>query len=339
MAYTLAEMRKKVRSLTKSPSSNQLTDIIIDEQINNFYVQTMPLNLQLQQLKTTMTFYTKPNVGTYSLKTIPTVVDNTVVNTDISNLYNSFLPPVYVEGSEINYYQNKEQFLAIYDYVTASEIIGKGEYVDPLADPLVLQSHFTYTIEGYPIIPGSVNISGFRVGTEGHTYNAISVSDNSVGKLLGDCIAVSTINYDTGAIDVTFNAGFPANGTEITVYFKSHQSTIPQAILYDNKSFTVRPIPDKSYKVVMSVMKKPTTLTLATSSAELDIWWEYIAIGASRNIVFDRLDLETEQYLTAKLKEQELLINRPKLIQSGTQGFQGLFISPLSTNYFNNPLF
>lgn len=48
MSWTLLDIRNKVRAVTGSPSSDQLTDSEIDADINNYYVFTMPFELKTQ---------------------------------------------------------------------------------------------------------------------------------------------------------------------------------------------------------------------------------------------------------------------------------------------------
>lgn len=66
MGATLQDIRLKVRRVTKSPSSNQITDPQIDEYINTFYLYDFPEHLRTFNLRQNITFTTIPNIDTYA---------------------------------------------------------------------------------------------------------------------------------------------------------------------------------------------------------------------------------------------------------------------------------
>ena len=65
MSATLQDIRLKVRRITKSPNSNQITDQQIDEYINNFYIYDFPEHLRLFQLREIYEFTLLPNIADY----------------------------------------------------------------------------------------------------------------------------------------------------------------------------------------------------------------------------------------------------------------------------------
>jgi len=68
---------------------------------------------------------------------------------------------------------------------------------------------FNATLANVPVIPGTVSITD---GTE-------TFSDNGDGTLTGDAGGSGTVNYNTGAVSVTFNTA-PANGAGITANYE-----------------------------------------------------------------------------------------------------------------------
>ena len=124
MAYDLTAIISSVRELIKSESTNQITDAKIVDYINAFYLYNLPEELQCLKLTKNLRFYTIPNRDTYDLKTIPTSPGTT----DILNTYLTFNDPVYINGRLSRYYQNREMFLADYDYVEVTSKLGTGKY-------------------------------------------------------------------------------------------------------------------------------------------------------------------------------------------------------------------
>jgi len=62
---TLAAIRVKVRRLTLSPSTAQLSDVEIDEYVNTSVVYDFPETLRTFNLRTTFTFFTNPGQDVY----------------------------------------------------------------------------------------------------------------------------------------------------------------------------------------------------------------------------------------------------------------------------------
>ena len=61
-APTLLNIQTKVRRLTRNPSESTLTTDQLNEYINTFILYDFPSNIRLLSLRTTLTFYTQPNV-------------------------------------------------------------------------------------------------------------------------------------------------------------------------------------------------------------------------------------------------------------------------------------
>ena len=61
----LADIRTKVRKITRSPSDAQITDNQIDDYINTFILYDLPQMNQMFDLRRTLTFYTRAFIGEY----------------------------------------------------------------------------------------------------------------------------------------------------------------------------------------------------------------------------------------------------------------------------------
>jgi len=81
--------------------------------------------------------------------------------------------------------------------------------------------------------------------------------------------ANNVINYLTG----DFSVQFPYNtivGTQITSQTVPQVLSLPQALLYYSNTFTLRPVPDQSYRVNFEVYQRPTALLSAGQYPELE---------------------------------------------------------------------
>lgn len=307
----LATIRTKIRRLTRSPSTDQLSDTDIDQYINTFVVYDMPEHLRLFDLRTTLTFYTAPFIDTYSTNT----ADPTDPLYDFKNKYISIHEPCYIAGYQQFYSQSREQFYGIYPQVNNIQTIGYGDGVQtnfagtlpfgqsttsPMTGPHILQNHVTLT---------SVGSAGEKIAV-----TDVPVS-TEFGNLVGDIAAgVNTIDYLIGTYDVTFNIA-PANGVVVTAEYIPYQAALPQAVLYYQDQFIVRPVPDQSYPVNLEAYIVPTEFIADNQNPDISQWWQYIAYGASKKVFEDRMDTESIQQIMPEFKQQERLVLRKSIVQ------------------------
>jgi hypothetical protein len=307
----LATIRTKVRRLTRSPSTAQLSDADIDQYINTFVVYDMPEHLRLFDLRTTLTFYTEPFIDTYDTNT----TDLTSPLYDFKNKYISIHEPCFIAGYQQFYSQSREQFYGIYPQVNSIQTIGYGDGIQtnfagtlpfgqsttaPLTGPHILQNHVTLT----------------SVGPNGEK---ICVTDVPVTTEFGDLVGdinpgVNTIDYLIGTYDVTFDVA-PANGVVVTAEYIPYQAALPQAVLYYQDKFIVRPVPDKSYPVNLEAYIVPTEFIAVNQNPDINQWWQYIAYGASKKVFEDRMDTESVQQIMPEFKTQERLVVRKTIVQ------------------------
>jgi hypothetical protein len=69
----------------------------------------------------------------------------------------------------------------------------------------------------------------------------------------------------------------------------------------------------------MEVDRQPTELLAANTSPDIEQWWQYIAYGAAKKILEDRMDMETVAKIAPEFKMQERLALRRTLVQNKSQ--------------------
>jgi hypothetical protein len=143
------------------------------------------------------------------------------------------------------------------------------------------------------------------------------------------------INYITGQYVVTFPTA-PAGGVAINSMTVPMNPAIPQALLFYDGSFVVRPIPDQSYRVDMEVWVQPTELLSLGQSPDLEEWWQLIAWNAAKKIFEDRMDYDSINLILPSLKEQEVLVLRRTIVQNTTQRVNTIYSDEGRTGYNSN---
>lgn len=309
---TLVAIREKVRKITRSPSSALLTDAQIDEYVNTVLQYDLPSQLRLFNLRTNLTFYTQPNVDVYQT--------NTVVTTDplynFKNRYIAVHPPVFLAGIQGFYTQWRDEFYGYYpqtNTIADTQLRGDGT-----------TGPFTGTLFATPVLQNNVN---FNVLNAAGT--AMILVDTPTSNVLGTLgipngPATGTINYITGA----FTLNFPANtqtGAPIMSETIPYQAGKPIAMLYYEDKFTIRPVPDKVYSIQIEADIRPTELLAANQSPQLEQWWQYIALFASKKVFEDKLDYESVQQMMPTFKEQEAMVLSRTLTQQVNEGTKTIY--------------
>jgi len=341
---TLQAIQNKVRRLTRSPSTAQLTDADLQNYINTFVVYDFPEHLRTFNLRQTFTFYANPYQDTYRTDEIsfgddvanPTVVSNPLYN--FQNKYISVHPPVYVAGYQTLYTQSREQFYGYYPNVNSIASIGpSGDGITTTFTGVINTQQSTpgNVIQNIGLIQGQVlfdsadsNFNGLALvdvpvinpttgnpTTDGNLYDPASAAYQAALTAPPTVVdATNTVNYATGVFTITFvsapGAGLPINSQTIPSVLSR-----PQAMLYYANTFIVRPVPDQPYRIDIEVYKRPTALLATSQSPELEEYWQYIAFSSAKKILEDRMDMDSVQLLMPALKEQERLVQRRTIVQ------------------------
>ena len=306
---TLEQIRVKVRRLTRSPSSSQLTDSDIDDYVNTFVLYDFPEELRLKTLRTIFSFYTDPYIDTYENNT--TDVDDQLYN--FKNKYVTVHEPIYVAGNRASFSEDREEFYGIYPKVVNEVVEGTGD---------AATTNFTGTLDNVPVVRNEVLFNS--VDTAG---DPLKVYDDGDGNLEGDVGAASTINYVTGAYDVTFSV---APDTDESVYSQTvpYSASRPIIVLFYENKFVVRPIPDKVYKIELEAYIRPTELLAAANQPDLSQWWQYISYGAAIKIFQDRSDNQAVSELMPEFKRQERLALRKTIVQMSNERTATIYSGP-----------
>ena len=298
---TLANIRSKIRKLTKRPTDTQMTDVVIDEYINTFILYDFPQEVQTFELTKNVEFCTTPYVDTYST-TEGAYIYNLL---DFKNVVVCVDNPVYVAGRQIYLTQSQEEFFNMYPPDKNLGSIGTGDgatvnYVGSLP----------YKIVHNTVVFGSLNAAGEAlVVTDEPAVDAFGREAN-IGNLRDQANnIIGAVNYITGAYNLTFPAA-PALSANISYEVQTFIEDIPSTVLFFENSFKLKPVPDKVYEVKFQVNVVPTELLAVGDSPDIKQWWQYIAYGAAIKILQDNSDFETVQKLLPEFINQQMLVTR-----------------------------
>jgi len=332
---TLATIQTKVRRLTRTPSTSQLSDDDLNQYINTFVVYDFPEHLRMFNLRTTFEFITNPYQDVYPTDQASFVGVTTNPLYDFQNTHISVHPPFYIAGYQTFYTQSREQFFGIYPNVNTIQSIGTaGDGITTQFTGVIpiLSQSFNSGIGGAVLLQNQVLFSSVDINNNGLALQDVPLTNPSTGNptvqgnlyvpgslpttppLTTDFDPNNNINYVTGQFTITFPTA-PAQAAAINSQTVPSVTTRPQGILYYDNKFTIRPAPDQPYTVNFETYVRPSYLMQTNQSPQLQEWWQYIAYGAAKKILEDRMDLDTVALIMPEFKKQEALCLRRTIVQ------------------------
>lgn len=321
---TLGKIKTKVRRLTASLSTAQLSESDLEQYINTFVLYDFPEHLRLFNLKTTLTFFTEPYIDKYFTED----TDTTDPLYNFKNRYITVNPPVYIAGNQAIWSQSEDQFFGMYPMTNSIQSIGvdgDGTTLNFSGNINTNQPNIQSSGQGALILRNNVLFSS--VDVDGLSLALVDFPSSSspligyLGAPGSNATAVSNsgqINYVTGDFSLVFSTA-PAAGVTINSQTVLVQPSIPQSILFYDTTFTLRPVPDQAYRVTMEAFVRPTELLSSTQQPELAEWAELIAYGAAIKVFQDRRDVESVDKIMPEFRNQMRLRNRRTIVQQTNQ--------------------
>jgi hypothetical protein len=188
--YLLDDIITYVRRIIKSPSNNQISDSLIIDYINRFWINDVDARIQLFDLKKTYSFQTTPGVDQYNMPLYNVQIEDP--NGDPQNInsypvYQGFLDPCYINGIKVPLETQKGKFFNIWPNIVQNlqgVAVGDGGDNYDLQVPIISSS----APQNPPLnalLRGHVDITGI-IATG-------SVQDPPIGSDLNTSIAVTSV--------------------------------------------------------------------------------------------------------------------------------------------------
>lgn len=333
---TLQDIIVKIRRLTVSGNSNQITNSQIIDYINSFYLYDLPAYARILKLQDKYYFNTIKGIDTYAFD---------------SEGYTTIQQPVYCMKREIKLFQDPWSFWGVnynwqfqQNFATGSGIT--GPYTGTVqSTPIIRSVNNDPTSTSYPISKVQ-NILITANNTLGDTQNVTDVPNSATTGILidtstGATLPGSSINYNTGAITITFATAVPS-GEPIQIQYNPATMSIPLSILFFQNQFTLRPVPDRGYTIEMTAYRQPSQALLGTTdpdnptftgTPELLELWELLAFGAAKKFYEDRLDPDGVALMEKALVERYMVAENRTYAQLGKVRAPSIFADQLTNNY------
>lgn len=124
----LSDIITYVRRIIKSPSNAVISDNLIIDYINRFWIMDVDSRMQLFDLKTSYKFQTTPGIDKYNIPLYALQVEPGSQTISYYPVYQGFLGPAYVNGIQVPLQTQRESFYNIWpDVVQQGQVVGVGD--------------------------------------------------------------------------------------------------------------------------------------------------------------------------------------------------------------------
>ena len=303
----LQDMRIKFRRYTGWLSTKQISNADVDKYLNNFGLNKLTQYISSSVFEKTLTFYTVPDQREY--ETSSTATDNLY---NFKNIVRVIGAPVYVAGRTIRLYSSISEFFGIYnqDYVEKEITTGNG-----------VLTNFTGTLDVSPILANHVYATS--IDTAG---DRLLATDDGSGAWEGSVSVPGSINYSTGAYDITFDVA-PKDTESIYITAQQYKKGTPDSVLFYNNKLIFGPVPDKTYRVDLITIQRPTKLVNNTDLAPLTEFVDFWVVGSAIDALQERGDIEKATRLSPVfVKEKGIVLSR-RVKENSVKGVRTIYNS------------
>lgn len=223
-----------VRRLIKTPSNAVITDNLIIDYINRFWLMDVDARMQLFDLKTTYQFQTVPGVDKYNMPLYDPQIQPGNQTIASFPVYQGFLEPAYVNGVRVSFQTQRSIFYnAFPNIVQQLQVVAVG---DGTAGPYTFQ---------LPMLSNSVPVNPPVTGIlRGHVdITGILATGNNIDPPIADT-----------ALAATQIPAVPVTSVESQFYITSSDATGSSVVVQDSGQFLLGNV---NYGLLMQPGKAP----------------------------------------------------------------------------------
>lgn len=341
----LTDIITYVRRIVKTSSNSAMSDNLIIDYINRFYVSDVPARIQLFELKTKFNMLTSPLIDQYNIPYYPQQTAPGGITIAPYPMYQMLEGPVLCDGVLVPLFTDRNSFVKVYPnfyFNEDNDVTGNGgaTYSFSTVNNPVERAHID--VIGYnafqqnqePIPYSSLN-SAVYISAQDVNNNTVNIQDvgpdyppalatgnANIGNLmlqsvlqngslmLAQLTVAGTINYSTGATTINFSPTNIPSGNTIQVKYVSFAAGIPRIVLFYNNIIAIRPIPNTAYLLEFDAYLTPSAFLNSAAALPFGYMAEYIARGAARKILSDEADADQFAFYEPFFREQEMLVIR-----------------------------
>lgn len=209
---TLGDILTYIRRIIKAPSNAVITDNLLIDYINRFYLSDLDARIQLFDLKTKYQFMTTPGVDRYNMPLYSVQTEPGSQQIGMFPVYQGFVGPAYVNGVPVRLQTQKELFFNNWSNLVQNlQVVATG---DGTAGP------YSFTL---PILPASQ--------PPNPPFNGIRRGHIDITGI------ISTGNNIDPPVVSTLNTSIPTTSVDASVFITSIDNTGAPVVVTDSGQF------------------------------------------------------------------------------------------------------
>lgn len=206
----LSDIITYIRRIVKTPSNSSLSDNLIIDYVNRFWLMDVDARMQLFDFKTKYQFETIPGICDYNM---PLYSAQTEPGGQIISpfpVYQGFLQPCFANGIQIPFYSETNSFWKIWpSYIQSLPQVTTGDGVTQT---------FQFTLPYFPAIPGHIDMTGI-ISTGSTTDPIFGTSLATIPSTsVKPGVFITYTNANGSNTVVTDSGQFLSTGTEGDLY-------------------------------------------------------------------------------------------------------------------------
>ena len=215
----LSDIITYVRRIIKSPSNTQISDSLIIDYINRFWINDVDARIQLFDLKTKYQFQTVPGFDQYNIPLYNVQTEPGSQTISYYPVYQGFFGPAYINGVQVPFYTEKSIFFNTWpNIVQQMSVVATGDgsatysFTFPIApnNTSPLNPPFQYILRGHVDMTGIIYLANSSFG---------SISDPPVvtsGQATGSTGSIASVPVPN-AIPAVYITANGSDGSSIVV--------------------------------------------------------------------------------------------------------------------------
>jgi len=166
--FLLSDIITYIRRIIKTPSNAVITDSLIIDYINRFWVTDIAARIQLFDMKTKYQFQTQPGYDQYNMPLYEIQIEPGDQSINLYPVYQGFMGPCYINGVKVEFFTDKNTFFNTWpNVVQQMNVVVQGNgttgpynFQFPISPnntmPNPLNTPFNYILRGHVDMTGII---------------------------------------------------------------------------------------------------------------------------------------------------------------------------------------
>ncbi len=207
----LQDVLNYIRRIIKSPSNGEITDNLLIDYVNRFWLMDVDARIQLFDFKTKYQFQTQPGVDQYNMPLYNIQVQPGAQQIASFPVYQGFTGNALIDGIPLNFYTDKNLF--DYTWPTYMQTLVGSPVGNGTAGPYTLQLPFLANLPNPPVFPISSAIMRGHVDITGIIYTGLNIDPPIVTSAANFITTIPTTSVNSQV----FFTSTAADGSNIVV--------------------------------------------------------------------------------------------------------------------------